>query len=99
LQQVYAFEPVPTNLPALYQSHILGAQANVWTEYMPSFEHVEYMVFPRLCALAEVDWSPKASRRWDDFSRRVRIDCLRLDRLGVNHRAVSTTAEEPLVDP
>jgi hexosaminidase len=99
LHQVYAFEPIPTNLPASYQQHILGAQANVWTEYMPSFEHVEYMVFPRLCALAEVDWSPKASRNWDDFSRRVRIDCLRLDQLGVNHRAVSATAEEPLADP
>jgi hexosaminidase len=99
LQQVYAFEPIPTNLPASYQEHILGAQANVWTEYMPSFRHVQYMVFPRLCALAEVDWSPKASRHWDDFSRRVRIDGLRLDQLGVNHRALSTTAEKPLVDP
>jgi hexosaminidase len=99
LQQVYAFEPVPTNLPASYQQHILGAQANVWTEYMPSFKHVQYMVFPRLCALAEVDWSPKASRQWDDFSRRVRIDCLRLDQLGVNHRAVSSIAEEPQPDP
>jgi hexosaminidase len=46
LHQVYAFEPMPTNLPAAYQQHILGAQANVWTEYMPSFKHVEYMVFP-----------------------------------------------------
>jgi hexosaminidase len=99
LRQVYAFEPVPTNLPAPYQQHILGAQANVWTEYMPSFEHVEYMVFPRLCALAEVVWSPKASRHWDDFARRVRIDGSRLDQLGVNHRALSTIAEEPLVDP
>jgi hexosaminidase len=99
LQQVYAFEPVPTNLPTSYQTHILGAQANVWTEYMPSFEHVEYMVFPRLCALAEVVWSPKASRHWGDFSRRVRIDCSRLDQLGVNHRAVSKIAEEPQVDP
>jgi hexosaminidase len=99
LRQVYAYEPVPTNLPAAYQQHILGAQANVWTEYMPSFEHVEYMVFPRLCALAEVDWSPKTSRHWDDFSRRVRIDCSRLDRLGVNHRSVSTLAQEPPVDP
>jgi hexosaminidase len=99
LQQVYAFEPIPTNLPASYQEHILGAQANVWTEYMPSFRHVEYMVFPRLCALAEVVWSPKASRHWDDFSRRVRIDGSRLDQLGVNHRALSTIAEKPSVDP
>jgi len=50
---------------------------------MPNFKHVEYMVFPRLCALAEVDWSPKASHDWDDFSRRMRIDCLRLDQLAL----------------
>jgi hexosaminidase len=98
LRQVYAFEPVPTALPPQYRYHILGAQANVWTEYMPSFQHVQYMVFPRLCALAEVVWSPKSSRNWDDFSRRVRIDCLRLDQLGVNHRAVATVTEDPLGD-
>ena len=98
LHQVYAFEPVPTNLPLQFQYHILGAQANVWTEYMPSFQHVQYMVFPRLCALAEVVWSPKSSRNWGDFSRRVQIDCLRLDQLGVNHRAVATVTEDPLGD-
>jgi hexosaminidase len=99
LEQVYAMEPIPTNLPAVYQQHILGAQANIWTEYMPNFKHVEYMAFPRLCALAEVDWSPKASRQWEDFSRRVRIDCLRLDQLGVNHRAVSAKSAGPMPDP
>ena len=88
LSRVYAFEPIPTNLPAQFQSHILGGQANVWTEYMPNFQHVEYMVFPRLLALAEVDWSPKDSRNWDDFMRRAAVDCASLDRLGVNHRAL-----------
>jgi hexosaminidase len=99
MQQVYAFEPMPANLPAAYQQHILGAQANVWTEYMPSFKHVQYMVFPRLAALSEVVWSPKAAHNWDDFSRRVRSDCLRLDRLRVNHRPLSTTPEEPPTEP
>ncbi|HEY3862219.1 MAG TPA: beta-N-acetylhexosaminidase [Verrucomicrobiae bacterium] len=94
LRQVYQFEPMPTNLPARYQEHILGAQANVWTEYMPSFKHVQYMVFPRLCALAEVDWSPKDSRQWADFCRRVRADCARLDTLGVNHRSLSDLDEK-----
>ena len=98
LHQVYEFEPVPANLPEAFQHHILGAQANVWTEYMPSFKHVEYMVFPRLCALAEVVWSPKAARNWDDFSRRVRIDCQRLDQLGTNHRGLPVTMEESMAD-
>ena len=99
LRQVYAFEPVPTNLPPAYEQHILGAQANLWTEYIPSFQHVEYMVFPRLCALAEVDWSAKASRNWDDFSQRIRVDSARLEQLGVNHRSLSTIAEEPVTSP
>ena len=98
MHQVYEFEPVPANLPEAFQHHILGAQANVWTEYMPSFKHVEYMVFPRLCALAEVVWSPKAARNWDDFSRRVRIDCQRLDQLGTNHRGLPVTMEESMAD-
>jgi len=97
LRQVYAFEPMPANLPAQYQSHILGAQANVWTEYIPSFRHVEYMVFPRLCALAEVVWSPKDSRNWDDFSRRVRVDCARLDLAGVNHHDLPGMVEDPMI--
>jgi hexosaminidase len=97
LRQVYGYEPIPANLPAPYQSHILGAQANVWTEYMPSLQHVEYMMFPRLCALAEVDWSPKSSRDWDDFSRRVRVDCARLDLAGVNHHDVPGMVVDPMV--
>lgn len=88
LQQVYQYEPIPTNLPSQFDAHILGAQANVWTEYMPNFQHVQYMVFPRLLALAEVDWSPKSGRDWDDFSRRARVDMRRLDELGVQHRAL-----------
>jgi hexosaminidase len=86
LELVYSFEPIPAGLPAEYESHILGSQANLWTEYIPSLAHVEYMVFPRLCALAEVVWSPKAGRNWDDFSHRLRVHELRLDALGVNHR-------------
>jgi hexosaminidase len=86
LDQVYSFEPMPAKLDKQYHEHILGAQANVWTEYMPSLNHVEYMVFPRLCALAEVLWSPKDSRNWNDFTRRLHFDCRRLEQLGVNYR-------------
>jgi len=86
LDRVYSFEPVPANLPAEFQTHILGAQANLWTEYVPSLAHVEYMMFPRLCALAEVDWSPKAARDLDDFNARLQIHEQRLDALGVMYR-------------
>jgi hexosaminidase len=89
LSKIYAFEPIPAKLDPQYQSHILGAQGNLWTEYVASFKHVEYMAFPRMCAMAEVDWSPKAARNWDDFSSRMKTHLVRLDELGVNYRPIS----------
>ncbi len=86
LERVYSFEPMPKGLDAKYQSHILGGQCNLWTEYIPSLANVEYMAFPRLCALAEVTWSPKDKHNWDDFSRRLQTHELRLEAFGVNYR-------------
>jgi hexosaminidase len=86
LQQVYEFEPVPRQIAPGDQAHILGAQANVWTEYMPNFHHVEYMIFPRACALAEVDWSPATKRNFQDFEQRMQVQCARLDESGINYR-------------
>ena len=85
LAQVYAYEPISTKLDPQFQSHILGAQGNLWTEFIPSFKHLEYMTFPRLSALAEVTWSPKGARNWDDFSRRLQVQLQRFDQLGVNY--------------
>ena len=68
---MYAFEPVPKELDAAQAVHVLGAQANVWTEHMPSMRHVEHAVFPRLDALSEVDWSPAAARDWNSFAGRL----------------------------
>jgi len=89
LEQVYRFDPVPTNLPARSASHILGAQGNLWTEYVESFPYVEYMAFPRLCALAEATWSPVSVRDWPDFQRRLQVHARRLDQLGLNYRRAS----------
>jgi hexosaminidase len=86
LKKVYSLEPVPAGLSPEFEQHILGAQGNVWTEYIPNLKHVEYMAFPRLTALSEVTWSPKAARNYDDFLRRLKTDEQRLDRLGVNYR-------------
>jgi hexosaminidase len=66
----------------------------VWTEYIPNFRQVEYMAFPRLCALSEVVWSPKEARNWEDFLLRLRTDERRLDQLGVNYRHDSVTTSE-----
>jgi hexosaminidase len=86
LERIYSFDPIPASLAPEFQSHILGGQANLWTEYIASLPFVEYMSFPRLCALAEVDWSAKDSRDWGSFSERLQTHYLRLDELGVNHR-------------
>ena len=86
LRKVYSFDPLPEKLEPQYQSHILGAQGNLWTEYVPNFKHAQYMIFPRLCALAEVAWSPQAARNWDDFTRRLQTQFQRFDQLGVNYR-------------
>jgi len=71
VEKVYAYEPVPGELTAEQAKYILGAQANVWTEYMDNEKKVEYMIFPRISALSEVLWGPKQNRNWDDFEKRI----------------------------
>ncbi|MCA6450849.1 MAG: beta-N-acetylhexosaminidase [Chitinophagaceae bacterium] len=71
VQKVYNYEPVPGALAAEDTKYILGAQANVWSEYMKTPAKVEYMVFPRMSALSEVLWSRKESRNWSDFEKRM----------------------------
>ena len=95
-EKVYEFEPVPPELSGAEAKHILGAQANVWTEYMKTSERVEYQVFPRLLALAEVVWSPKASRDWGRFAPRLASNIDRLERLGVNVARSSLQGEAEL---
>ncbi len=86
LEKVYSFEPTPPDLDAAKAKHILGAQGNVWTEYIPTPHHVEYMALPRMSALAEVVWSPKKSRNWDDFQKRMQPFYERLANLDVFFR-------------
>lgn len=84
LQKVYAYEPVPAELNEEEAKHILGAQANIWTEYILSTDHVEYMAMPRLMALAEVLWSPMGKRDEADFIRRVEAQYPLLDSMHIN---------------
>ena len=85
LKKVYSFDPVPPALDAEAAKHILGAQANLWSEYIPNLNHAEYMTFPRIAALSEVLWSPKETRNWDDFSRRIQMLMKRYDQLNINY--------------
>lgn len=71
LAKVYNFDPIPKELPEDKHHYILGPQANLWREYLPDSKQVEYMLFPRLCALAEIAWSPKELRNFPDFINRL----------------------------
>jgi len=85
LKTVYSFEPVPAYLEEIQTKHFLGAQGNLWTEYITTPEYLEYMAYPRAIALAEVNWSAKECRNWNDFSRRMENQYLRLDFKKVNY--------------
>jgi len=84
VQKVYSYEPIPKELTAEEGRYILGAQGNVWTEYILSPEHVEYMAVPRMLALAEVLWTPKEKRNEADFIQRLEKEFPRLDAMKVN---------------
>ena len=86
LDRVYAFDPMPANLEPAFARHILGGQAQVWTEYMKEPKKVEYMAFPRLTALAEAVWTPAARKDYADYRARLDTHLQRLTALDVNFR-------------
>ncbi len=83
LQKVYSYEPIPEELDSTLHKHILGAQGNVWTEYMKTPEKVLYMAFPRVFAMSEVTWSAADRRDWEDFLARVKAHKKRMDVMGI----------------
>jgi len=85
VEDVYNYNPSPKELSDDEQQYILGAQANVWTEYMATTDYVEYMILPRMSALSEVVWSPEEGKDWNDFSERL-VSLKKLyDELGFNY--------------
>ncbi|WP_407481423.1 family 20 glycosylhydrolase [Elizabethkingia meningoseptica] len=85
LEKVYSYNPVPSELNKENEKHVLGAQANLWAEYIPTTNHVEYMVFPRALALSEVNWTPKENKNVDDFKKRLQSHYRILQKLQVNY--------------
>jgi len=85
LEKVYSFNPVPPELTAEEGKYIIGAQGNVWTEYIPTSDHVEYMAFPRLSALAEVVWTNESNKNFSNFKSRMIKHYKRLDAVGTNY--------------
>src|SRR3954469_9288108 len=85
LADVYAYEPVPRELNDDQAKHVLGAQGQLWTEYMPEPSRMEWMAWPRLSALAEVLWSPRTSRDATMFTKRMETHLQRLAIVDVNY--------------
>jgi hexosaminidase len=86
LDKVYSFDPIPSDLTAEEAKRILGAQCQLWTEYIPTMSHLEYMAYPRISALSEVVWTPKELKDWSAFDRRMDAHEQRLRALGINFR-------------
>jgi hexosaminidase len=92
VERVWSYNPVPDSIPAGQRHHVLGAQCQLWTEYVATTEHAEYLYFPRVSAFAEMVWRGPAAgptgedRTFDEFEARLRRHLKRLDAVGVNYR-------------
>lgn len=95
LWQVYRYDPILPQMSPEQAKHVMGAQFQIWTEYISNFKKVEYMAYPRASALAEVAWSPVSKRDFSDFRERLTYHMRRLDELDVNYRYAPAT-EAPL---
>ena len=93
VKKVYDYEPIPKELSAEQHKYVLGAQGNVWTEYISTTEHLEYMVLPRMLALAETVWSPAAVKNWNDFSRRLQFHFKAFDAKGLHYSPGNFTVD------
>jgi hexosaminidase len=87
LQHVYSYEPIPSAIAPDKVGHVLGAGGNLWSEFFPNYAQVQYMAYPRACAIAEVTWTEAKQKNWDDFKRRMETQFERLKVQRVNYRA------------
>jgi hexosaminidase len=87
LAQVYAYDPLPPGLPADKAKHILGSGGNLWSEFFPNYAQVQYMTYPRACAIAELTWTDPQQKNWNDFKRRIQTHLERLKVQNVNYRS------------
>lgn len=98
IRKVYNYNPIPQDsLTAEEAKHFLGVQANTWTEYIPTPEHLEYMMFPRALAVAEIGWTPQEKRDWQNFKPRVNAHIPVLQQMGLNPFPLSNELEFDMV--
>ena len=82
--QTYSYDPAPDSLESDICKYILGVQGNVWAEYLPTYEHAEYMIYPRIIALAEVGWTPMKNKHSESFKRRINNEIRHIKAIGYN---------------
>lgn len=85
LKDVYDYNPVPKGATTEQSKHILGVQANLWAEYMPTFARVQHAIFPRIAALSEIAWSPASAHDWHGFLARMPAELARYRALGIEY--------------
>ena len=94
VKKVYSYNPIPKNsLTVEEAAHFLGVQGNIWTEFIPTEEHLEYMVFPRALAIAEIGWTPQNDRSWPDFRKRMNANIPVLQKMGIRPFTLSNEIE------
>ncbi|MCB0703837.1 MAG: family 20 glycosylhydrolase [Saprospiraceae bacterium] len=86
LEKVYNYMPVSDRLEEAQRKHIIGVQANIWTEYIPTSDQVEYMAYPRALALSEIAWTPNDKKDWNSFLQRLGNQFPRLEQAAINYR-------------
>jgi len=85
-EKVYSFDPTPDSIPSEYHPYFIGAEATMWTEFIKTESHLEYMLMPRISALSEICWTKKSQKDYSDFSKRLNQQYLRYDQLQANYR-------------
>ncbi|MEO5714357.1 MAG: family 20 glycosylhydrolase [Luteolibacter sp.] len=98
IDKVYSYNPIPASLTESEAKHILGVQANLWSEYFHDFKKVEYHAFPRMAALSEVAWTPPARKDYADFRQRLDGILKRYDAAGLHRGDVATPAVKKTKD-
>jgi len=96
IEKVYSIDIMPPEIAEEKRHHIIGAQSNLWTEYIGDEKHAEYMAFPRLAALAEAIWTPRAQLDFDSFSQRMSAHYARYDAMDLNYRVPYPSGYEAL---
>jgi hexosaminidase len=90
LAATYSFEPIPKELTPEQGKHILGAQGQIWSDWHPTEKQIEWLVYPRACAVAEITWSPSSARDYPNFLKRLAVHEQRLKASDINSRPVAT---------